>query len=91
MSMGDTKENDEPNWAGMRRLRIKDEETGKDKTIRGAVAYFKDSSKQPVPVEVIIPPDLLKEISTTATDKIRREEEKKKAMQASETQEGQEQ
>lgn len=91
MSMGDTKENDEPNWAGMRRLRIKDKETGKDKTIRGAVAYFKDSSKQPVPVEVIIPPDLLKEISTTATDKIRREEEKKKAMQASETQEGQEQ
>ena len=48
------------------------------KTIRGAVAYFKDGSNQPIPIEIVIPPDLLKDISTTATDKIAREQRKKK-------------
>lgn len=90
MPLGDRKENNMPNWAGMRRLKDKGKD-GKERTIRGAVAYFKDSGKQPVPVEVIIPPDLLKEISTTATDKIRREEEKRKTMLAAQTQEEQDQ
>lgn len=81
MKQGDTMDNDKPNWAGMRRLKIKDKATAEERTIRGAIAYFKDSSKQPVPLEVIIPPGILEEISTTATDKIKREEAKKKALE----------
>lgn len=63
-----------PNWLSLRRLR--DPKTGK--TIRGTVCYFVDGKNQPVPVEIIIPEDLLKEISTTATDKIAREQRKSK-------------
>lgn len=71
MALDDTKDNKEPQWASLRRLVKKN-----GKTVRGAVAYFIDGSKQPVPVEIVIPPDLLKEISTTATDKIAREKAK---------------
>ena len=46
------------------------------KTVRGAVAYFCDNGRPPVPVEVIIPPLLLKEISTNAKDKIARAQRK---------------
>lgn len=73
MSLDDVKDNNEPNVASLRRL-VKD-----GRTIRGAVAYFKDGAKQPVPVEIVIPPDLLKDISTTATDKIAREKRKEQA------------
>lgn len=68
MALGDVKDNKQPQWEGLRRLVDSDTR----RTIRGAVAYFKDGSKQPVPVEIVIPPDLLKMISTTATDKIAR-------------------
>ena len=73
MGLGDTKDNKEPNWQSLRRL--VNPNTGE--TIRGAVCYFKDGSNQPIPVEIIIPPDLLKEISTTATAKIERQQRKK--------------
>ncbi|MBT1162768.1 hypothetical protein [Bifidobacterium sp. SO1] len=79
MGLGDTKDNNEPQPMSLKRLKRKNPITGKEETVRGAVAYFKDGSKQPVPVEIIIPPDLLKEISTTATDKIAREKRKEQA------------
>lgn len=72
MALGDVKDNRQPQWESLRRL----VDPATRRTIRGAVAYFKDGSKQPVPVEIVIPPDLLKMISTTATDKIAREKAK---------------
>lgn len=72
MGLGDVKDNNQPEPDSLKRLVDPDTK----ETTRGAVCYFKDGSKQPVPVEIIIPPDLLKEISTTATDKIAREKRK---------------
>lgn len=74
MGADDTLDNGQPNPNSLKRL--VSASTGK--TVRGAVAYFKDGSKQPIPVEIVIPPALLKEISTTATDKIAREQRKNK-------------
>ena len=74
MGSDDTLDNGQPNPASLKRL--VDPKTGR--TVRGAVAYFKDGSKQPIPVEIVIPSDLLKDISTTATDKIAREQRKQK-------------
>lgn len=96
MVQSDSGEDAQPNWRSIRRLKVVDKEKVKEleaegvkiekgkeptKTVRGAVAYFKDSSKQPIPVEIIIPPDILKEISTTATDKIERERERRNMQQ----------
>lgn len=67
-------DNGQPNPNSLKRL----VSASTRKTVRGAVAYFKDGSKQPIPVEIVIPPALLKEISTTATDKIAREQRKNK-------------
>ena len=39
---------------------------------------FQRRVRAPIPVEIVIPPALLKEISTTATDKIAREQRKNK-------------
>nr|WP_244296524.1 ATP-binding protein [Bifidobacterium breve] len=74
MSQSDRLDNGAPNPSSLRRL--VDPKT--KRTIRGAVAYFKDGSNQPIPIEIVIPPDLLKDISTTATDKIAREQRKQK-------------
>lgn len=43
---------------------------------RGSVAYFLDGDRKPVPVEVIIPAAVLKDISTNRRDKLRREHER---------------
>lgn len=67
------KDNGSPNWSSLQRLRVKDPETHKTRTIRGSVAYFKDGSNLPVPVEITIPDKLLREISTTATDVLARQ------------------
>ena len=67
--------NNGPNFESLQRLRIKNPRTGQEETIRGSVAYFKDASNSPVPVEIVIPPKLLSEISTTATDEIRRKQQ----------------
>ena len=74
MGADDTLDNGQPNPNSLKRL----VSASTRKTVRGAVAYFKDGSKQPIPVEIVIPPALLKEISTTATDKIAREQRKNK-------------
>ena len=77
MSADDMLDNNQPNWQSLKRLvkgRVVNGRFVGDATIRGSIAYFKDGSKQPVPVQIIIPPELLKEISTTATDKIAREQ-----------------
>lgn len=74
-------ENGEPNWRSLQRLRIPvdpDRPEGKERTIRGAVAYFKDGSNAPVPVEITIPAPVLAEISTNAKDN---DENRRKARQ----------
>lgn len=71
MSIKPVMENGQPNWQSLQRLREPVDPRhpeGKERTIRGSVAYFKDGSNAPVPVEVTIPAPVLAEISTNAKD-----------------------
>lgn len=78
MPLPPVKDNGAPNWMSLQRLK---NPNNPKETIRGAVGYFEDNGQLPVPVEIWIPPKLLKEISTTATDVIAREEHKKHLQQ----------
>ncbi|PWG62664.1 LAGLIDADG family homing endonuclease [Bifidobacterium callitrichidarum] len=78
MPLPPVKDNGAPNWSSLQRLK---NPNNPKETIRGAVGYFEDNGQLPVPVEIWIPPKLLQEISTTATDVIAREERKKRLMQ----------
>ena len=75
MALDPSKDNGSPEWNSLQRL--KNPRNGR--TMRGAVAYFKDGSKNPVRVEIGIPEKLLKEISTTATDVLARQRQKEGA------------
>lgn len=77
MSQDDTLNNGRPNVNSLKRLKIKDEKTGKETTVRGSVGYWIDGRKPPIPVEIVIPPTLLKQISTTATDVIARQKKQR--------------
>lgn len=59
------KDNGDPNWSSLKALY----NSGTRDNIRGSVAYFIDGEKQPTPIEIVIPPDLLRKISTNAIDK----------------------
>ena len=75
--------NGDPNYNSLKVIRYpKNHKRYPGKLARGSVGYFIDLHKPPVPVEIVIPPALLKQISTTATDVIARE----KAKQAKEAQ-----
>ena len=78
MPLPPVKDNGAPNWSSLQRLK---NPNNPKETIRGAVGYFEDNGALPVPVEIWIPPKLLSEISTTATDVIAREERKKHLQQ----------
>lgn len=80
MSQGATKNNGKPNANSLKTLRIENKETGKKVTVRGAVGYWIDNRKPPIPVEIVIPPALLKQISTTATDVIARQQEARRRL-----------
>lgn len=74
-------ENGEPNWRSLQRLRAPvdpEHPEGRERTIRGSVAYFKDGSNAPVPVEITIPAPVLAEITTNAKDN---DERRRKARQ----------
>lgn len=70
--------NGEPNYSSLKVIRQRKED-GKAKVVRGSVGYFVDLKHPPLPVEVTISPSLLKQISTTATDVIAREQAKQEA------------
>ena len=72
--------NGEPNYQSLKVIRYpKSHKSHPGEFVRGSVGYFVDLHKPPVPVEIVIPPALLREISTTATDVIAREERKRRA------------
>ena len=63
MSIDATIENGQPNWMSMKALH--DPTTGH--VLRGSIAYFIDGGHSPVPVDIVIPPHILADISTTPT------------------------
>ena len=75
--------NGDPNYNSLKVIRYpKNHKRFPGKLARGSVGYFIDLHKPAVPVEIVIPPALLKQISTTATDVIARERQKQQQQQS---------
>lgn len=60
----------EPNWNSMRALRDANDQS---KVVRGTIGLYVDLTGRVVPTEIVIPPDFLRQITTTSTDVIARE------------------
>lgn len=71
MALDPEKDGGEPNWDSLQRLK---DPQHPGRVLRGSVAYFKDGSNMPVPVEIRINPDLLAQISTSRLDVLAREQ-----------------
>lgn len=57
-----------PDANSLKPLKVVDPETGKDKVIRGSIAYYMDINSRVVPVEIDIPPRFAKIASTNIDD-----------------------
>lgn len=76
MPLDPQKDNGKPNYRSLQALTVDDpDHPGKRKVVRGSIGYFKDGSNLPIPVEITIAPDMLPRISTSALDKIQRQQQ----------------